>query len=112
MVFSKTHSLFDRLALVIIYDSIGYIGCLTAILGALLGTTNMRLHPVEASWATQLDRQCQKKQEREKTRKAKGQRSLRKHKWLYSDHKQDARAKKEVNFISLEVILQQNNAWK
>jgi len=73
MVFSKTHSLFDRLALVIIYDSIGYIGCLTAILGALLGTTNMRLHPVEASWATQLDRQHkkskkEKKQERQKDR--------------------------------------------
>jgi len=83
MVFSKTHSLFDQLSLVIIYDSIGYIGCLTAIMGALLGTTDMILHPVEASWATQIDRQCQKKQEREKTRKVKGQRSLGKHKQLY-----------------------------
>ena len=76
------------------------------------GTTNMRLHPVETSWAMQLDRQCQKKQEREKTRKAQGQRSLRKRKWLYSDHKQDTHAKKEVIFISLEVLLQQSIVWK
>jgi len=98
MVFSKTHSLFDRLALVIIYDSIGYLGCLTAILGALLGTTSMKLHPVETSWATQLDRQRLKKKEREKTRKAKGQRSSGKRKRLYSDRKQDARAKKRGDF--------------
>jgi len=98
MVFSKTHSLFDHLALVIIYDSIGYLGCLTAILGALLGTTTMKLHPVEASWATQLDRQRLKKQEREKTRKAKGQRSSGKRKRLYSDRKQDAHAKKRGDY--------------
>jgi len=39
-----------------------------------------------------------KKQEREKTRKAKGQRSLQKRKWLYSDCKQDAHAKKRGDF--------------
>jgi len=72
----------------------------------------MRLHPVEASWATQLDRQYQKnkkerKQERQKNR----------------DHYKNVNGfiliisrmpmpKKEVIFISLEVLLQQNNAWK
>jgi len=66
------------LALVIIYDSIGYIGCLTAILGALLGTTNMRLHPVKASWATQLDRQCPKKARKRKNKKAKRTEIIRK----------------------------------
>jgi len=94
MVFSKTHSLFDQLALVMIYNSIGYAGCLTAILGALLGTINMKLNPVEASWATQLDKQYQKKV-REKTRKLIGQRSAGKCKRLYSDQTQDARAKQQ-----------------
>jgi len=67
----------------------------------------MRLKPVEASWATQLNKQCQTKQEREKTRKAKGQglqNSINDFIWIKSRMQVQ---NKEVIFISEEVLLQQ-----
>ncbi len=51
MVFSKTHSVYDRLALVIAYDSIGLYECLTCIFQMLLQHETYVLPPVEATWS-------------------------------------------------------------
>jgi len=61
MVFSKTHSLYDRLALVIAYDSIGLYECLTRIFQMLLQNEGYVLPPVEATWSKQQDKQRKNK---------------------------------------------------
>jgi len=72
MVFSKSHSLSDRLALVISYDSIGYLGCIISICQMLVGNPKYRLGPIEATWAKQQDKEHLQKKERESTNKGKG----------------------------------------
>jgi len=47
MVFSKSHSLSDWLALVISYDSIGYLGCIISICRMLVGNPKYMLGPIE-----------------------------------------------------------------
>jgi len=64
LVFSQ--HICDRLALVIIYDLIGCIGCLTAIFGTLVRDEHYILNLVELSWARQVDQEHLKKKEREK----------------------------------------------
>jgi len=57
MVFSKTHSLYDHLALVIVYDSIGLFECLSYIFQVLLKNDAYVLPPIEATWSKQQDKQ-------------------------------------------------------
>jgi len=61
MVFSKTHSLYDRLALVIVYDSIGLYEFLTRIFQMLLQNEGYVLPPVKATWSKQQDKQHKNK---------------------------------------------------
>ena len=93
MVFSKSHSLSDWLALVISYDSIGYLGCIISICQMLVGNPKYRLGPIEATWAKQQDKERLQKKERESTNKGKGLCSKAKKSKLELEHIENVIAK-------------------
>jgi len=98
MVFSKSHSLYDRLALVIVYDSIGLHECLSRILKMLLQNEDYILSPIEATWSKQQDKQRKNKKIRESTPRCKGMRCAKHKAKLELERINNKRAKKNGDF--------------
>jgi len=98
MVFSKSHLLYDRLALVIVYDSIGLHECLTRILQLLLQKDNYILSPIKATWSKQQDKQRKNKKARESTPRCKGMRCAKRKAKLELERINNKRAKKNGDF--------------
>ncbi len=105
MVFSKTHSLYDQLALVIAYDSVGLYECLTQIFQMLLQNEEYVLPPVEATWFKQQDKQCKNKQIRENTPRCKGMCCAKCKAKLELEQINNKRAKKNANEMSNNAIV-------
>jgi len=59
LVFSRSHSLKDRVALVVALDSIGYFKTITTLLQYILHQNSFKLKPVESLWAKEQDHFCQ-----------------------------------------------------
>jgi len=93
IVFSKTFSLFDRLAFVVIIDSLGYEEGLCRLLGTIYNNSTNILSPVQQEWAKLEDTFKKYIHDRQKTKKEKIRRTSEKKKTLKNKRVKNNRAK-------------------
>ena len=94
MVFSKTNSLHDRIALVVNYDSLGYHETFSCIFQHLTNNDNYIIDPIMSQFAKTKDDDTKKRRERQQSPKGKRMRVKKRKATLQANRLQNDRAKK------------------
>jgi len=106
IVFSKTYSLFDRLAFVIIIDSVGYEAAIRRVLSDIFNQGNFDLDSVQLGWANREDTFKKYILERQQSKKEKIRRTAEKKMKLMVQRVENSEAKRKGDFYGRGLALQ------